>query len=82
MQMQSDFAGVRVVRPAETETTALGAAFLAGLGTGVWASTDEVAALWRVDRSFEPRTTASQREARFHAWRRAVERVKDWAVEA
>ena len=70
-----------MLRPAETETTALGVAFLAGLGAGVWASTDEVAGLWRLERAFEPCTTAAEREARFVSWRRAVERAKDWAME-
>ena len=54
MQMQADIAGVPVIRPAQTETTALGAAFLAGLASGFWQSTDEIASLWRAERVFEP----------------------------
>ncbi len=78
MQMQADLIGVPVVRPAVTETTALGAAFLAGLAVGLWTSQNEIAALWRVERRFEPRMVASEREARLATWRRAVERSRAW----
>ena len=54
MQFQADVMGVPVVRPEVTETTALGAAYLAGLATGVWSATDELAQLWRAERRFEP----------------------------
>ena len=54
MQFQADLLGVPVVRPAVTETTALGAAYLAGLAVGFWKSADEIAGQWRVDRRFEP----------------------------
>ena len=54
MQFQADLLGVPVVRPAVTETTALGAAYLAGLAVGFWRSADEIAGQWRVDRRFEP----------------------------
>jgi glycerol kinase len=80
MQIQADSAGVPVVRPRELETTALGAAYLAGLGAGVWASTEEVASLWRPERTFEPRTSTEERQARRAQWRRAVERSLQWAV--
>ncbi len=77
-QIQSDQLGVPVQRPEVLETTALGAAFLAGLGTGVWSSPAELAATWRLDRRFEP--TAGVREDGTHArWLRAVERSLDWA---
>jgi glycerol kinase len=79
MQMQADLIGVSVVRPAVTETTALGAAYLAGLAVGLWTSQDEIAALWRVERRFEPRMAASERVARLADWRRAVERAQAWA---
>ncbi len=75
--LQADQLAVPVERPQVLETTALGAAFLAGLGTGVWASTDELAATWRLDRRFEP--TAGVRDDGSHArWLRAVERSRAW----
>ncbi len=80
MQMQADFAGVPVVRPRELETTALGAAYLAGMGAGVWSSTEEVASLWRADRRFEPEIGDDERAARRATWRRAVGRSLDWAA--
>ena len=78
MQFQSDLLGVPVRRPRVQETTALGAAYLAGLGEGVWSSTDEVAGHWREDRTFHPRQDP-QIEAGYRWWRRAVERALDWA---
>ena len=75
MQMQADLSGVPVLRPTETETTALGAAYLAGLEVGIWASPEEVASLWRLDRRFEPRIAASERAAKLTEWREAVSRV-------
>jgi glycerol kinase len=81
MQMQSDILGRPVVRPAVTETTALGAAYLAGLAVGFWRSQDELAANWRVDKRFEPRLPADRREALYADWKRAVERAKGWASE-
>ncbi|MBN1965384.1 MAG: glycerol kinase GlpK [Anaerolineae bacterium] len=79
MQMQADLLGVPVERPAVTETTALGAAYLAGLATGVWASTADVAQQWRVERTFEPQLNADRREALYAGWVRAVERARGWA---
>ena len=79
MQFQADVMGVPVVRPVVTETTALGAAYLAGLATGFWAGTDEIAALWKAERRFEPAMNSDQREARVEEWRRAVERSRRWA---
>ena len=78
MQFQADISGVPVIRPAITETTALGAAFLAGLSTGVWESCEEISALWRVDRVFEPSMTADRREYLMHHWARAVGRARNW----
>jgi glycerol kinase len=79
-ELQADQLGVPVRRPAVRETTGLGAAFLAGLGTGVWSSTAELATTWRLDRRFEP--TPGRRDGPDHArWRRAVERAKGWAGE-
>ncbi len=79
MQFQADLLGVPVVRPAVTETTALGAAYLAGLGVGYWRSIDELAGNWRVDRRFEPRLAREAVAARMEDWTRAVGRAKDWA---
>ena len=79
MQMQADLLGVPVVRPQVTETTALGAAYLAGLATGVWAGGDEIAAQWQVDRRFEPRLPEPERLARIARWREAVARSRGWA---
>jgi glycerol kinase len=78
MQFQADVLGVPVVRPQVTETTALGAAYLAGLATGFWASPAELQAKRKGDARFEPRMDASEREARRTLWHRAVERAKGW----
>ena len=79
MQMQADFSGVPVVRPQVTETTALGAAYLAGLAIGFWADTLEIVAQWRVDRRFEPQISESARTAKLARWHKAVERSRSWA---
>ena len=76
MQVQADQLQRPVERPVVGETTALGAAFLAGLATGTWSSQQEVAASWRLDRRFEP---GPRRDADYARWRRAVDRVKGWA---
>jgi len=78
MQFQADILGVPVVRPRVLETTALGAAYLAGLASGVWASPEEIAARWQPERTFEPAMSADERAGRTARWRRAVERAKDW----
>lgn len=80
MQLQADVLGVPVVRPRITETTALGAAYLAGLSAGVWRDTDELAALWQVDRVFEPAWGADRRQALRARWAQAVERSRGWAA--
>jgi glycerol kinase len=78
LQFQSDLLRRNVVRPQVTETTALGAAFFAGLAVGYWKNRDEIAALWRADRRYLPRATSTA--SRFQRdWRRAVERAKGWA---
>jgi glycerol kinase len=82
MQFQADLLGVPVVRPKITETTALGAASLAGLAVGFWSSTDELEANWQVDRRFEPALQRDVAAARLRQWERAVERSRDWHVEA
>jgi glycerol kinase len=79
MQFQADLLGVPVVRPAVTETTALGAAYLAGLAVGYWQSTEEIARQWRVERRFEPRIGRDVAAARMREWAKAVERSRGWA---
>ena len=79
MQLQADFLGVPVVRPQVTETTALGAAYLAGLATGFWSGPDEIIAKWRVDRRFEPQMSAADRATKLARWHQAVDRSKAWA---
>jgi len=81
MQCQADVLGVPVVRPKITETTALGAAYLAGLAAGVWKDRDEIATQWSVDKRFEPAMGATTR-ARLRAdWSKAVQRAKCWATD-
>ncbi len=79
MQEQADVLGVPVVRPAVTETTALGAAYLAGLATGVWSGPDDVASHWREARRFEPAADPEVVAHRRARWRAAVERAKGWS---
>jgi glycerol kinase len=79
MQFQADLLGVPVARPAVTETTALGAAYLAGLAVGVWKSPAELAGQYRVERRFEPRMDRGRAKALRAQWTRAVERAKGWA---
>ena len=79
LQFQSELLRVPVVRPRTTETTALGAAFLAGLAVGVWKSREEIAALWSVDRRFKPRAPAAATRRAQADWRRAVARAQGWA---
>ncbi|MBI2168216.1 MAG: glycerol kinase, partial [Actinobacteria bacterium] len=80
-QFQADVLGVPVRRPLVQETTALGAAYLAGLAEGVWGSTDDLAAHWLLDRAFEPDANRSGVDALYAGWRRAVERSRNWALE-
>ena len=78
MQIQADLLGVPVVRPAVTETTALGAAYLAGLAVGFWKSVDAITGQWQVDRRFEPGMPADRAAAIRTRWNEAVERAKAW----
>jgi glycerol kinase len=78
MQLQADLAGVPVVRPRIQETTALGAAYLAGLAVGVWKDTGDIAERWQVERRFEPALDRDQAAALRARWNRAVERAKGW----
>ena len=79
MQFQADIMGKEVRRPAIRETTALGAAYLAGLATGVWKDQEEIKQLWMCETTFEPRMEQQQRQALLENWRRAVERSRGWA---
>jgi len=79
MQFQADVLGVPVVRPRIQETTALGAAYLAGLGVGFWKSAAELDSQWQAERVFEPGMERSRAEELLAGWRRAVERAKGWA---
>ncbi|OLC22840.1 MAG: hypothetical protein AUH40_12660 [Chloroflexi bacterium 13_1_40CM_65_17] len=78
-QFQADLLGIPVRRPRQTETTALGAAFLAGLGAGIWSDAD-LESLWKLDRAFEPSISRDQAETLQAQWRRAVERSQAWAL--
>lgn len=79
MQMQADFSGVPVVRPQVLETTALGAAYLAGLAVGFWSGTEEISRQWRAERRFEPQMSPDARAAKLARWHKAVERAGAWA---
>ena len=79
MQFQSDILNKEVLRPAIRETTALGAAYLAGLATGVWKSREEISHLWSCNQLFEPKMDAAQREKLVKGWHKAVGRSQDWA---
>ena len=81
MQFQADSLGRAVLRPAIRETTALGAAYLAGLAAGVWESREELSRLWRCDTTFSPAMDARHRERLLADWHRAVERCRGWARE-
>jgi glycerol kinase len=78
MQFQANILNVPVVRPVITETTALGAAYLAGLGVSFWESLEEIAGFWKVERRFEPNMSDDERTHRLKTWRRAVERALAW----
>jgi glycerol kinase len=79
MQFQSDILGVPVQRPVVAETTALGAAYLAGLAVGYWQDLDDVRRNWGLDHTFTPDMTAERREALYGGWHKAVARARDWA---
>ena len=78
MQLQADILDVPVSKPVVAETTALGAAYAAGLATGVWSGTDDLVANWNEDRRWEPTWTDEQRRTGYAGWRKAVERTLDW----
>ena len=82
MQLQADLLGVPVVRPKVTETTALGAAYLAGLAVGFWKSADDLTAHWQLDKRFEPKMPIAQRNEILARWHQAVEHTIDWSQPA
>lgn len=81
MQFQADILGVPVDRPQVIETTALGAAYLAGLAVGFWNSREEIEKNWNIDRRFEPAMEEEKREKLYRGWKKAVERAMKWAEE-
>ncbi|AYO31698.1 MAG: glycerol kinase [Thermoanaerobacteraceae bacterium] len=81
MQFQSDILGVPVSRPKVIETTALGAAYLAGLATGYWGSREEIAAKWQIDRVFKPDMDEGKRNSLYSGWKKAVKRAMEWEKE-
>ena len=78
MQFQADILGCPVDRPSIVETTAMGASYLAGLAVGFWKDQDEVAAAWKLDRTFEPMMDADTRAKLYKGWTKAVDRAKGW----
>ena len=82
MQIQADLLGAPVVRPAVAETTALGAAYLAGLAVGYWPGLDAIASNWQAERTFYPAIPAYQQAKILRAWDRAVHRSLHWAADA
>lgn len=81
MQFQSDILGVPVDRPEVTETTALGAAYLAGLAVGFWDDKQEIAKKWNVDRTFDPGMEEEKKEGKYKGWKKAVDRALKWELE-
>ncbi len=78
MQFQSDILGVEVLRPKVAETTALGAAYAAGLATGFWNNREELKANWTVTKTWMPAMPAAEREKLYKGWKKAVTRTFDW----
>jgi len=79
MQFQSDLLNTKVIRPDVTETTALGAAYLAGLATGFWKDVEEVRQNWKANKTFEPTMDDTQRRTLRKDWQRAVKAAQAWA---
>ena len=79
MQMQADVMGIDITRPLITETTALGAAYAAGLAVGFWSSTDELKVLWKQSRRWHPTSTIESRALGYAGWKKAIERTLNWA---
>jgi glycerol kinase len=81
MQFQADILNVDVVRPQVTETTALGAAYLAGLAVGYWKNVNEIASQWSIEKRFKPNMRPDQRKQLLKGWTKAVQCSKGWAKE-
>ena len=81
MQFQADISGTDVIRPACIETTALGAAYLAGLAIGFWNNAEEVTENWQMERTFIPSITEQEREKKLRGWKKAVNCTREWAKE-
>lgn len=81
MQFQSDILGVPVERPQVIETTALGAAYLAGLAVGFWSSKEEIANKWNIDQTFNPQMNTEEREKLYKGWKKAIGRAENWVEE-
>ena len=81
MQFQADIIGCQVRRPVIRETTALGAAYLAGLAVGIWKNRDELRSLWNCEIEYDPAMEPAQREKLLHQWHRAVQRSLAWEEE-
>lgn len=79
VQFQADILGTDVIRPVTIETTALGAAYLAGLATGYWSDTEEIQELWQVDKSFSPKLTTEEVQNGIQEWKRAIQALQGWA---
>jgi glycerol kinase len=77
-QFQADILGIPILRPRVRETTGLGAAYLAGLGVGLWRDPAALRGLWQLDRAFEPAMPPERRDALYAGWRRAVDRARSW----
>ena len=78
MQFQADISGIPLVRPKISETTALGAAYFAGLATGFWDDVAEIQEQWQVDKQFKPEMSAAERNHLIEQWHRGVDRAKGW----
>ncbi len=81
MQIQADLFGFKIIRPTNLETTALGAAYLAGLAVGYWDNIDEIQSQWAIEREFTPKMDKSKVDNMLHYWHKAVKRVNDWIEE-
>ena len=81
MQFQSDILNTKVVRPEITETTALGAAYLAGLAVGYWKNMEEISGQWQIEKIFEPHMQSLQKEELIKGWQRAIRAAQAWSEE-
>ena len=78
MQMQADIMGIEITRPLIGETTALGAAYVAGLAVGFWSDTDELRKQWQLSRRWKPTSTEQSRSNGYYQWKKAIERTLNW----